>query len=439
MIAPRLVLEQLFSAAVRGADPYAATFAAIDGRTLGARLWILASGKGAVPMARASLDAVAASHRTVLGGVVVTTDNVPAVGPLPVFTGDHPVPGAGSLIASQALSRVVRLVQPGDEVVVLLSGGSTSLMAAPIEGVSADAMCALFRGLHRSGAPIDEMNAMRKRVLRWGAGRLAVALAGSRVTCLIASDVLGDDPAAIASGPCAGDAWTAAGLIELAQRRRLWPHIPDEVRRCLDRTLMGDVPETPKPGAAAFALVEQRIILGNRDALAAIAREGATLGVSIRLAPAPVAGRARSTGASIAHAAVAAREAAAQRALTTPCGLALVWGGETTVPLGAGTTGVGGRAQELALAAAQVLHEYGARGRGITILAAGTDGRDGPTDAAGAIVDGASWSRIALAGRDPVHDLDSHSAYPAHRAAGTLLRTGPTGTNVNDVVIALVD
>ena len=114
-----------------------------------------------------------------------------------------------------------------------------------------------------------------------------------------------------------------------------------------------------------------------------------------------------------------------------------MWGGETTVSLG-GHPGLGGRAQELALAAAQALHEAGAAGRGITILSAGTDGRDGPTDAAGAIVDGHTWSRIALAGRDPQRDLDAHDAYPALDAAGALLRTGMTGTNVNDVVIALL-
>ncbi len=112
-------------------------------------------------------------------------------------------------------------------------------MAAPTEGISVDGMLELFQGLHRAGAPIEVMNAFRKRVMRWGAGRLAVALQGAQVTALIASDVIGDDPSAIASGPCSGDHWHVADLVELAQAQRLWPHIPDEVRQYIDRTLLG--------------------------------------------------------------------------------------------------------------------------------------------------------------------------------------------------------
>jgi len=440
MTSPRLLAEQLFQSALRGADPYRATLDALEGRSFGARTWVLAVGKGALPMARAALDALARAQRSPIGGAVVTSEHASDVGPLSVTTGDHPLPGEGSLAGAERIAEVVRLVRPGDDVIVLVSGGASSLIGAPVGEIHFDAMLALFRGLHRAGAAIDIMNAFRKRVARWGAGRLAVALAHARVTCLLASDVIGDDPASIASGPCAGDRWHAAELIELAQRQRLWPHIPDAVRDYLDRTLTGEVAETPKPGSAAIEAVETRIILRNRDALDAIARAGGAHGLTVRVAPTAITGGARSTGASIALAAVAARANAPTQPLSAPCRLALVWGGETTVAL-EGTTapGTGGRAQELALAAAQVLHAHGARARGITILSAGTDGRDGPTDAAGAIVDSRTWSRIALAGLDPVRALDAHDATPALDAAGALLRTGLTGTNVNDVVIALVD
>jgi len=443
MTATRQIAEQLFAAAVRSADPRAATRAALEGITLGARPWIIAAGKAAVPMAHAALETLAAATRTPEGGVVVTASRDEAVDPLLVVTGDHPVPGPGSLAAADAVGDVMRLIQPGDDVIVLISGGASSLMAAPTEGISVDGMLELFQGLHRAGAPIEVMNAFRKRVMRWGAGRLAVALQGAQVTALIASDVIGDDPSAIASGPCSGDHWHVADLVELAQAQRLWPHIPDEVRQYIDRTLLGEVAETPKPGSALLHGVTPRIILGNGDALAGVAQEAASLGIDARVAPTPIRGGARSTGEAIARAAIAARSDRGPRArtptpLTTPCRFALVWGGETTVSLG-GHPGLGGRAQELALAAAQALHEAGAAGRGITILSAGTDGRDGPTDAAGAIVDGHTWSRIALAGRDPQRDLDAHDAYPALDAAGALLRTGMTGTNVNDVVIALLE
>lgn len=448
MTSARLVAEQLFHAAVRGADPSAATHAALailDPRSFGARSWIIAAGKGAEPMAQAALDALAAVHRLVLGGIVVTANgSAGSIGALDLVPGNHPEPAEQSRAAAARIGEVVSRVRPGDDVLVLLSGGATSLAAAPVDGVSTAALLALFRGLHRAGAPIDVMNAFRKRVLRWGAGRLALALAHARVTCLIASDVIGDDPAAIASGPCAGDRWTATELIELAQARQLWRHIPDDVRRYLDATLIGQVPETPRPTDPAIEAVESRVILRNRDALEGVAREGITVGVTVRVAPNPITGSARSTGAAIAQTALAARADDTRGPLSARSRLALVWGGETTVALDAGgeagrQRGLGGRAQELALAAAQVLHAGGAQGRGITILSAGTDGRDGPTDAAGAVIDGNSWSRMALAGVDPQRALDAHDAYPALDSAGALLRTGMTGTNVNDVVIALVD
>lgn len=441
MSASRQLAEQLFAAAVRGADPRAATRGALEGVTLGARPWIIAAGKGAVPMARAALDALSAGNRTPEGGVVVTSETGAEVAPLTVVTGDHPLPGPGSLAAAEAIGEVVRLVQPGDDVLVLISGGASSLMAAPTDGISVDAMLDLFRGLHRAGAPIGVMNAFRKRVMRWSAGRLAVALHGARITVLLASDVIGDDPPSIASGPCSGDTWYAAELVELAQAQRLWPAIPDEVRDYLDRTLSGEIAETPKPGTQPLSGVAPRVILGNSDALAAVAREASARGIVARVAPTPITGAARSTGEAIARTAIAARtdlEGRRDSTLSAPCRLALVWGGETTVSLGGASHGLGGRAQELALSAAQALHAAGAEGRGITILSAGTDGRDGPTDAAGAIIDGHTWTRIALAGRDPLTALERHDAHPALDAAGALLRTGMTGTNVNDVVIALV-
>jgi len=440
----RGLAEQLYRAAVTGGDPYVATRRALQGASLGARPWILAAGKAAIPMARGALDALAAHQRTALGGLAITAEHEVTADPLQVVVGDHPVPGEGSQRAADAIASWLPLVQPGDDVIVLVSGGASSLMAAPVDGLSPAAMLDLFRGLHRAGAPIAVMNAFRKRVMRWGAGRLAMALSRARVTCLIASDVIGDDPAAIASGPCSGDPLTAADLVALAQRERLWGAIPDEVRQLLDRVLAGQAPETPKPGLPALDRVVPRIILGNRDALDAVVRAAGEWSLPVRVAPTPITGSAASLGRAIAEAAVDARRSLAPRTLAAgslgvPCRLLLAWGGETTVAMAGGAHGVGGRAQELALAAAAALHERGAEGRGITILSAGTDGRDGPTDAAGAIVDGRTWVRLALAGLDPARALSGHDAYPALDAAGALLRTGLTGTNVNDVVLALID
>ncbi|MEO6446713.1 MAG: DUF4147 domain-containing protein [Gemmatimonadaceae bacterium] len=433
----RLLAERLYHAGVAAADPFAVTRAAIDASALGARTWILAAGKGSVAMARGALDALQAARRTPIGGLVVAHTAQHAAPPLHLVVGDHPVPGTGSQAASDALARTVSLVKPGDDVLVLISGGATSLLASPVEGLSPAAMHALFEGMLASGAAIGVLNAFRKRVLRWGAGRLAASLAGARVHNLIASDVIGDDVAAIASGPCVADPLRAADLVELAQRLQLWPFIPHEVRDFLDDTLAGRRPETPKSGDLDALALDSRIILSNASALDGIAGAARGLGMSqVHVAPHAVEGFARETGDVIARAAVAYAEA---NPGALGAGACLIWGGETTVRLGDNADALGGRSQELALAAARVLAEGGAAARRVTILAAGTDGRDGPTDAAGAVVDAGSWGRIAAAGRDPLADLDAHRSYHALDAGGTLLRPGSTGTNVNDVVIALVD
>lgn len=433
----RRIAERLYHAGVAAADPFAVTRSAIDASTLGARTWILAVGKGSVAMARGALDALQAGGRTPVGGLVVAHSDRHSAPPLPLLVGDHPVPGPGSQAASDALERTVALVRPGDDVVVLISGGATSLLASPVEGISPEGMHALFEGVLASGVAIGVMNAFRKRVLRWGAGRLALSLAGARVRCLIASDVIGDDISAIASGPCVADPLRAGDLVELAQRLQLWPSIPPEVRDFLDDTLAGRRPETPKARDIDTLALDIRVILSNASALEGIAQAARAMPIPhVHIAPHAVEGFARETGDAIARAAVAYAEANGE---TLGAGACLIWGGETTVRLGDNADALGGRSQELALAAARVLANGGAAARRVTMLAAGTDGRDGPTDAAGAVVDAGSWARIAEAGRDPLSDLETHRSYHALDAAGALLRPGPTGTNVNDVVIALVD
>ena len=438
----RLLAERLYWAGVAAADPYLATRAAVHASAFGARTWIISAGKGAVAMARGAVDALADGGRTSVGGLVVAPAAVAVAArgapPLALVTGDHPLPGDASHTAADALGEVVTLVRHGDDVLVLLSGGATSLLASPVEGVSREGMRSLFDELLASGAPIGVMNAFRKRILRWGAGRLAIGLDGAHVHCLIASDVIGDEIAAIASGPCAPDSFRACDLVALADRWHLWPHIPREVRDFLHATRSGERGETPKSGDLGTAWPEARIILNNASALDGIADAALRLPMEyVHVAPTALEGNARATGDAIARAAVAcAAERRASLGATRAC---LIWGGETTVRLIDTQPGGGGRSQEVALAAARALHDEGSAAHGVTILAAGTDGRDGPTDAAGAVVDSTSWGRIAAAGRNPLADLDAHRSYLALDACGALLLTGLTGTNVNDVVIALVD
>ena len=397
----------------------------------------MALGKAALPMARAAVEVLAEWGAEPEGGVIVgpPADHSPHPR-LRLAPGDHPEPGAGSLAAAGALEQTTAQVGPDDEVWVLLSGGTTSLIGAPEEGLSPAELSQLYALLLGSGLDIAAMNRIRKRFSRWGGGRLARALAPARVRVYVISDVIGDDLASIGSGPCVPDPTSAAEVRRLLQRSNLWERLPASARRLVTAVDAGERPETPKPGDQAFARVSVELIASNRLALEAAAKRAAELGLAPVVEETPLAGEASAAGASVAALLL---QHCGREEIPQPAGRkvgpawCLIWGGETTVTLGS-TAGLGGRCQELALAAARTL--AGAR-PGTALLAAGTDGRDGPTDAAGAIVDGSTWDAVRRAGRDPQRDLDAHDAYFALDAADALLRPGLTGTNVMDVVIGI--
>lgn len=432
--APRELLIELYRAATAAVDPAPALRARLAELPPGSGpRWILALGKAAGPMARAAVETLAGWGTEPAGGVVVA----PAFEPAPhraltAVRGDHPEPGEGSLAAARALGEAAALVSPDHEVWVLLSGGATSLLAAPVDGLSPEELRALYALLLGSGLDITAMNRIRKRFSRWGGGRLAQALAPARVRVFAVSDVIGDDLASIGSGPCVPDPTTAAEVRRLLEAAGLWDRIPGAARRSLLASESGETAETPKPGDRAFAEVTLELIASNRLAVEAAARRAVELGLDPEVVDTPLAGEAAAAGAHIAAALLQHydRPDNPQRS-GRRC---LIWGGETTVTLGDAQPGLGGRCQELALSAARVL--AGAPDE-VALLAAGTDGRDGPTDAAGAVVDGGTWAAIAAAGRDPIRDLAAHDAYHALDAARALLRTGLTGTNVMDIVIGL--
>jgi glycerate-2-kinase len=367
------------------------------------------------------------------GGLVAPPAAASAPHPsLQVVAGDHPEPGAGSLAAARALGEVASRIAPDDEVWLLLSGGASSLLAAPVDGISSADLTAIYALLLGSGLEITAMNRIRKRFSRWGGGRLARALAPARVRGFVVSDVIGDDLASIGSGPCVPDPTTARDVRRLLEDARLWDRLPESARRVVTASESGETAETPKPGDAAFARVTLELIASNRLAVEAAAKRAAELGLAPVVAETPLAGEASTAGASVAATLL---QHCGPRGITQPAPRCFIWGGETTVTLGDEPPGLGGRCQELALAAARVLDGAPA---GVALLAAGTDGRDGPTDAAGAIVDGRTWRAAADAGRDPARDLIAHDAYRALDAAGALLKVGLTGTNVMDVVIGIV-
>jgi hydroxypyruvate reductase len=439
----RALLAELYSAATAAAAPGPALRARLEKLKLepARPIWIIALGKAAHPMAQAAVEVLEARGLTPAGGLIVAPVQGSAPHPrIESVAGDHPEPGAGSLAAAEALAATAARVQPSDEVWVLLSGGTTSLVGAPEAGIQPAELTAIYSLLLGSGLDITAMNRIRKRFSRWGGGKLARALAPALVRAYLVSDVIGDDLASIGSGPCAPDPTTARDIHALLEGAQLWSKLPESARQVLLATESGKMAETPKPGDQAFARVSLELVASNRLALEAAAKRAAELGLAPSIIETPLAGEAAAAGASVAASLLnnCVRPPFSQptRRGDTPSGTGrpcFIWGGETTVTLGA-AAGLGGRCQELALTAARLLEGAPV---GTALLAAGTDGRDGPTDAAGAIVDGSTWWEVMNRGRNPARDLDAHNAYRALDAAGALLRPGLTGTNVMDLVIGV--
>jgi hydroxypyruvate reductase len=432
----RELLSDLYEAAVAAVAPTPLATSALTDLDAPAdqRFWVFAFGKAAPAMALGAVSALRRSLHTIAGGLVVSAE--PAAPPFSTIRstrGDHPLPGANSFAAAQLIADAVTSVRGDDAAIVLVSGGTTSLVAAPVRGVKEEDVTHLFVQLMDAGLDISAMNAVRKRFLRWGAGRLAVALAPARTRVLLLSDVPGDLPADIGSGPCAPDEWSARDLTAMLKDARLLDKLAPSLRDYLSSVFRGLSPDTPKPGHPAFAHVSTHVVGSNALALDAALARATKLGMAAERGAFALSGEASGCGERIARVLL-------ERATNGRKGC-MVWGGETTVHLGSASAaqGTGGRCQELALAAARALADGGGAAQRVTLLAAGTDGRDGPTDATGAFADASLWQRIREAGADPDAALAQHRAYAALDAAGALLRRGPTGTNVMDVVIAVVE
>lgn len=435
---PRHILEGLFRAAVAAADPVAAMNTALDKTPISSsgRLFLLALGKASAAMADAALTWSREKGKGMSGGVVVSPEPV-AQRHLPLIhylVGDHPVPGPGSQEAADAVDRLTRELRNEDEVWVLLSGGTSSLVGAPVPGVAPGDFLQLYRLLLASGLDIRTMNLVRKRVSRWGAGRLALALSPARVRVFAISDVADDDLATIGSGPCAPDPTSAAELRTMLGARALWQKMPPTVASYIDEVIAGLRGETPKFDDPRFSRVHNRVLANTQTALHGAADQARTLALPASIEGA-LTGDATEQGADIAAFLVEAGRRGRQGVF--------LWGGETTVTLELPPSPErisqpvrprsGGRCQDLALSAAIRLAAAQV-GQRITLLAAGTDGRDGPTDAAGAVVDGTTAAAVG----NPRDHLERHDAYPALRRAQALFITGPTGTNVRDLVVALI-
>ncbi len=383
------------------------------------RTVVVGAGKAAAAMARA-VEACWTGPLT--GLVVVPHGHAVATAHIAVVEGGHPVPDAAGADAAHRIVDLVTGLGPDDLVLNLLSGGGSALLAAPAGDVTLDAKQALTRDLLRSGAPIAAVNTVRRHLSAVKGGRLAAAAHPARVLTLAISDVPGDDPAVIASGPTVADPTTLADARAVLQHHGVTP--PDAVAR----HLADPAAETPAPGDPRLDRAETRVVATAMDALAAAAGAAREAGITPVILGDAIEGEARDVGRALAGMALSCHRHGVPA--EPPC--VLLSGGETTVTVRG--DGRGGRNVEGLLGTALGLD--GAPG--IDALMADTDGIDGTETDAGAVIEPDTLARARAAGRDPAADLANNDAHGLFAAAGALVTTGPTLTNVNDFRAVLV-
>jgi hydroxypyruvate reductase len=435
---PRTFLRDLFDEAVRQALPgpsMARFLPAPPAPGSGGRTLVLGAGKAGGAMA-AAVDALWPRDAALSGLVVTRYDYLPpaykaaqrAGARIEVVEAAHPVPDAAGRRAAQRIVELTRGLSAADLVLCLVSGGASALMALPADGLSLDDKRAVNRALLRSGAAIDEMNCVRKHLSAIKGGRLAAMCAPARVVTLLVSDVPGDSPQVIGSGPTVPDSSTCADALRILARHGI--EIPAAARAALGAGTY----ETPKPGDPRFAGHAVHLVATPRQSLDAAAAWARARGVSAHVLSDEIEGESREVGK--VHAALARHVADHGEPFARPC--VLISGGETTVTLGrpdpGAAPGRGGRATEFLLGCAIALRGH----PGVHVLAADTDGIDGVEDNAGAIVAPDTLARAHDLGASPQAFLDRNDAYGFFERLGDLVVTGPTFTNVNDFRALLI-
>lgn len=393
------------------------------------KVHVLAFGKAAGAMTKAALDIIPKYLLADKALAVTNYENVTSINHADVIGAGHPLPDQSGFQAAQQCASILRNAKQGELVLVLISGGGSALIPYPVDAITLEEKIATTNLLLACGASINQINCVRKHLSQLKGGGMAKLAVPADLHALILSDVLGDDLSAIASGPTVPDSTTFSDAIEILSSRGVWEQAPANVRAYLQQGQLGLVAETPKPADKVFIQSGYTLIGSNAISVDATLQTAQDLGYQANLYSDQLCGEARNEAEKwVSHA-----KALILQGITQP--IALVAGGETTVTIKG--DGKGGRNQEMALAFAIAAKKQGLTGNW-TFLSAGTDGRDGPTDAAGAIVDPNTLKRMTDAGVDPTAMLENNDSYTALQSSGDLLITGATGTNVADLQILLI-
>lgn len=424
--------RSILKAALDAANPAAMVESALRGRRDLDRyehIFVVGAGKAGGTMALAAERVL--GSRITAGCVALKDGDTAKSRRIDLRLCGHPVPDQRGVAAARKIAELCGAAGPGDLVLCLLSGGASALLPAPAPPVTLAEKKATTKLLLSSGATIHQINAVRKHISTIKGGQLATLAAPAHVVTLALSDVVGDQPDAIGSGPTAPDSSTFADALAVLDRFHLRARVPKSVREKLE----SGIGETPKPGDRIFENVENRIVGSNQKSLEAAAKKAKALGYHTLILASTIEGETRDVARM--HAAIARQIRVHGQPLRPPA--CVISGGETTVTIRG--EGKGGRNQEFALAAAIDIAGL----KDTLIMSVGTDGTDGPTDAAGAIADGETCARsvVSDASRhrtklDPEQSLAENDAYPFFENLGDLIITGSTGTNVMDLHVVLV-
>jgi len=432
-------LKQIIGAAIQAVDPASAVIRhvgfqdgklQINGKPVldckpDARFRVAAFGKAALEMVY-GLDQVFGEQIT--GGIVVTKHAAVSCD-LPgdrfsIYYGNHPVPGEKSVEAARAVVAFLNACNKDDVFIFLISGGGSSLLCLPEEPLTLKDLQAVTSALLASGATIQEMNIIRKHLDKVKGGKLAAVVTGMPLVSLVISDVVDNSLSSIASGPTVPDASTFLDVEAIVSRYALWEKIPVAVRRFILDGMSGKSPETIQDGHPTFAKAAAAIIASNHDAMSAAKAKAESFGFKVMMDDKPFTGEASSLGEKLVRKARKMQQAALDSGIPA----CVIFGGESTVTIHG--TGKGGRNLEVALGAISALAETTDE----TLVTLATDGEDGPTDAAGACVTSSTLRDSEARNLDVLRALRNNNSYEFAQNAGLLIKTGPTGTNVNDLV-----